>query len=191
MFRLLRLWLLFHKHMVLTSNGFLIFEFWIGKVWIVILHSACVPNEFSYILPTNFIRARHMTDAWRRNDHVAFRRPMYPADFVQVLKYGLHLDGLSPKKQPLVITCCFNFRAVGNWKTSNKLNIFSLRYFRCMLYWFLQWIRIGVMLGLALCWLGAGNQAGASACAYMNISHNHRDRFDKLLIRPAGTCPCF
>lgn len=93
------------------------------------MHSACVPNEFSYILPTNFIRARHMTDAWRRNDHVAFRRPMYPADFVQVLKYGLHLDGLSPKKQPLVITCCFNFRAVGNWKTSNKLNIFSLGKF--------------------------------------------------------------
>ena len=116
---------------------------------------------------------------------------MYPADFVQVLKYRLHLEGLGPKKKRLVITCCFNFRAVGNWKTSNKVNIFSLRYSRCMLYWFYNGF------GLALCrdWryagLGVGNQAGASACAYMNISHNHRDRFDKLLIRPAGTCPCF
>ncbi len=74
---------------------------------------------------------------------------MYPADFVQVLKYGLNLEGLGPEKKPIRTTWCFNFRAVGNWKTSNKVNIFSFRLFlvdsACC---------IGFCngFGLALCW---------------------------------------
>ena len=68
-----------------------------------------VNSSFAHMVRTNSMGCKQVTYLLSQNDHVAFRRPMSPEDFVQVLKQILRLQGLGSNRNHMhcVLIPCY------------------------------------------------------------------------------------